>query len=266
LQPGPPFARATAADTTREEPVDTSSSIIRPGILVTIATLCASALAAGACGGYQTVREAETPAESRLAWPVERCEIMKEPASLPSVYRLADSVRLGAALDSVQGPLSFGVSVSSRGDVETVSVLHVAELAPEVRRAWEDRLIAVLLKQDPAPLPYTVRLSRDEAGAWRVDRSVYCAPRVAQSPGFTRFLGTPRPRGTSSVEVRVSVTETGFGESVHLPYPPGNRDVDANIRQQAMALRFLPAMLNGQPVPSTFTYYVTLRTRSGFRR
>lgn len=231
-----------------------------------LAALCMSMLAAAACGGYQTVRESEMPVASRLDWPADRCEIMKEPTTLPTVSQLVDTARLRAGLDTIHGPLSFGVAVTPRGEVETVTVLHVAELSPEVRREWEDRLFAVLQRQAPAQAPYSVRLSRNDAGAWSVERSVYCAPRVAQSPGYSRFLGTSRPHGTRSIEVRVSVTETGFGEAVHLPFPPSNREVDATIRQQAMALRFLPAMLNGQPVPSTFTYFVRLSSRTGLRR
>lgn len=204
------------------------------------------------------------PVENRLDWPADRCAAVAAPAVLPIVQRLADTLTL-RTLDAREGPLSYGVTMSPRGDVEAVRLLLAGNMDLELRRDLEDRVFTSLLKQEPSTSPWTVRLNRTASGTWSVERSVYCAPRVAQSPGSSRFNGTARPHGVNAVEVRVSVTESGFGEAVQLPYPV-SRDLDAMLRQQAMSLRFLPAMLNGEPVPSTFTYFVTIRRRSPLRR
>lgn len=231
-----------------------------------LALAAASLLGLGACGGHVPVREAETAHESRLGWPRERCEEMARPDSLPRLSQLADSARLHRELDAHEGPLSFGVTVSARGDVESVRLLHSAGLPTELQREREDRLYNALVRQPPSTGAWTVRVSRSDEGAWQVQRGVYCSPRVAQGAGRTRFYGSSRPVGARAIEVRVSVTETGFGQAVSFPVPPPNRELEAVLRQQAMTLRFLPAMLNGEPVPSVFTYFVSLRRASPFRR
>lgn len=199
---------------------------------------------------------------SALAQETERrCQESKTPGKLPAVGLLLDSAR--AVADLAAG------AVPAEGLLFSL-IYNGEDSLPQTRRldsmttAAADLLAKSLRPQRPTDYwGVRVRVVGGAAPALKVERSRYCPPlpasiqaRPRQIVAVIRVGDRERPVGTTvRVIADAEISETGQVWEIALLRPSGVREVDEEIVHHVRIRPFLPALLDGTPVPSRLRVY-----------
>lgn len=188
--------------------------------------------------------------------PQRRCEESKTPGTLPAVGALLDSARAIADLtagDVPAGGLLFSLIYTDEDSLPQARRLDSAATAA-----------ADVLAKSLRPLRPTaywavrVRVVGGVAPAVTLERSRYCPPLPASIQARPRrFVVTMRLGDrVRSVGTTVrfiadaEISETGQVWEIALVRPSGVREIDEEILRYVRIRPFLPALLDGTPVPS----------------
>jgi hypothetical protein len=188
-----------------------------------------------------------------------RCSEAKTPKRLPPPSALLDSSGAVAALAAFEMPPG-GILVSILfKDRDSVPIMLPREVV-------NDSAVAVLTRflrpQKPADVwGVRVRVVGGAAPALTLERSTYCPPvPTAESRVPLRVSVQVQPgdqlptsnRGRIQLVAEVTVSETGGVELVRVIRSSGLRDLDDEYARIWQMRRFLPALLDGMPIPSSY--------------
>lgn len=191
-----------------------------------------------------------------------RCQPAAAPKKLASLDVLVDSVavmeRLTRESPGDSGTLVLSISFAENGAVRAVRVLEPSTSSPTV--AALARVVQTSARtQSPGQLwAARIRVARRPAPSVTVERSVYCPPQfdptgprqsttmVQVNPGDRM----PPPGQRLRTNAEVTISETGVPIEVRLIERSGLRDLDDAMVVELQTRRFLPALLDGEPVPS----------------
>jgi len=199
--------------------------------------------------------------DGRGGFMERRCELASEPKKLPTLSALVDSLAVAdhltraGALDST---FTLSISYAENGVVRGVRVLE--PLAPSSQiTALAEAFRASARQQTTGRLwAVRIRVSGAETRTLAVERSVYCPPQ-SDSRGQRELRRTvqvqagdrpPVPGQRIRPVAEVSLSETGAIMSVKMIQGTGLRDADDNILRELERRRYLPALLDGEPLPS----------------
>ena len=191
------------------------------------------------------------------AYPQERrCEESRIPARLPAPGALLDSARAIADLTARQLPargLLFSLVYNEDDSLPQLRPLDSAGTAAA------DLLSKSLLPQQPTGYwGVRVRVVGGTAPALALERSRYCPPlpasiqaRPLQIVAEIRVGDRVRPVGwIVRIIADAEISETGQVWEIALLRPSGVREIDEEILHNVRIRRFLPALVDGLPVPS----------------
>ncbi len=193
--------------------------------------------------------------------PKRPCQPADWPTQLPSLDAVLDSAALFDLVDtsSASDTTSIVVSILYR-DNGTAAVRLVEPLgvpSPDVAFFLQSMGRGLRRVSPPSPLgALRVRLRAGRGRAGTIERSVYCPPRhvpTALSPEPRRFEVMPgeRPRsGRINVDLQVFIDESGTVSDVRLISGSGLREFDELIVTEERRAIYLPATIDGVPVPS----------------
>ncbi len=187
--------------------------------------------------------------------PERRCEESKTPGTLPAVGALLDSARAAADLTAGEVP----------GAGLLFSLIYTDEDSlPQARRLDSAASAAAdLLAKSLRPLRPTehwgvrVRVVGGVAPAVTLERSRYCPPLPTSIQARPRrFVVTmrlgDRVRSVGTIVRFIAdaeISETGRVGEIALIRPSGVREIDEEILYYVRIRAFLPALLDGTPVP-----------------
>lgn len=198
---------------------------------------------------------------SRLIAQQRKCDDMRNPKELPSLSALIDSARALAEFTAVGVPAD-GMVFSLLFN-ETDSLPFPRPLAAVGPRAL-GVLRRTLLPLKPVGLwAVRVRVVGGATPALTLERSEYCPPALAErtfapvSPSVTVRADAPSDRRPTlkrptRVVLEVLVAETGDASSIRVVQSSGLRDVDDELVRVWQTRRFLPASIDGVPLPALY--------------
>lgn len=186
-----------------------------------------------------------------------RCEYTMSRKSLPAVGSLLDSAGAAEALF----PL-----FPRDGEPAVISLVYLPGLTrPEVRwaeQAGGDSVLGIIrarasLRSVEEPWAVRLRVAGGDTFGIRAEPAVYCPPQPygmkrVQSFTVTTGPGEPAPGRNLRIIVEVLVRADGRVTDVRLIRGSGIRDLDNGVVTTYQAASFLPAILDGVPVPGTF--------------
>lgn len=193
--------------------------------------------------------------------PERRCQQSKTPGKLPAVGALLDSAR--AVVDLTAG------EVPAQGLLFSL-IYNGEDSLPQIRRldsattAAADLLAKSLRPRRPTEYwGVRVRVIGGAAPALTLERSRYCPPlpssiqaRPRQIVAVIRVGDRGQPVGTTvRVIADAEISETGQVWEIALLRPSGVHEVDEEIVHHVRIRPFLPALLDGTPVPSRLRVY-----------
>lgn len=185
-----------------------------------------------------------------------RCEDSKIPTRLPAAGALLDSARAITDLTARQLPaagLLFSLVYSDEDSLPQMRPLDSAGTAAA------DVLAKSLLPRQPNGYwGVRVRVVGGTTPALTLERSQYCPPlpafiqaRPHQLVAEIRVGDRDRPVGwTARIIADAEISETGQVWEIAMLRPSGIREIDEEILHNVRIRRFLPALLDGIPVPS----------------
>jgi TonB family protein len=193
--------------------------------------------------------------------PKRPCQPADWPKQLPALDAVVDSASLFDLVDtsSAGDTTSIVVSILYKGDGTAAVVLVEPTGVPSPEVAFFLRSLGRGLRRISPPSPLgalRVRLRAGPARAGNIERSVYCPPKpvpTAVGPQSRRFEILPgeRPRtGRINVDVQVFIDKTGTVSDVRLISGSGLREFDESIVAEERRAIYLPATIDGVPVPS----------------
>ncbi len=196
--------------------------------------------------------------------PKRQCRPAEWPKRLPALDAVVDSAALFDLIDTSSAADTTTIVLSILYKDDATAAIRVLEPAgtpsPEVTFFLQNLSRGLRRLPPPSPLgALRVRLRAGPARVGTVDRSVYCRPEVAPglAPGSERmrveFLPGDRPPpsgGRLHLDVQVSIDETGLVTDVRLHSSSGLRELDERIVNDEHRIRYLPATIDGLPVPS----------------
>ena len=185
------------------------------------------------------------------------CRESTTPRKLPAADALLDSARAIAELSALPGPtnglFSFIYneedSLPNARPLERDSVSHAAALV----------LTQSLRPQRPTGIwGVRVRVAGGAAPVLTVERAMYCPPipatvqaRPYQIVVEMRVGDRQRPAGTTvRVIAEAEISEYGDVGEIMMLRPSGIQEIDDEILHDLKVRHFLPALLDGFPVPS----------------
>ena len=187
------------------------------------------------------------------------CRTAVQPKHLPAADAVLDSAAAMRVLADLAvgdtGSVLVSVILRSKSEAPTVTVLEPADsmvVADTVRR-----VVATLLRSPSGPPLWGIRL-RIHAGPvsrLAVERSTYCPPEAVKTySGQQRMLvhlsPMERPQtGRVQLETEDQISETGVVTDVRLIQRSGMSDLDDQFLNAERGRKFLPALLDGVPVP-----------------
>ena len=148
----------------------------------------------------------------------------------------------------------FSLLFNETDSLPAVRLLDV--VAPEALAL----LGGALRPQKPAGVwAVRVRVRGGTTPGLTVERSVYCAPVLTPPPTGRRQIRVelragdrPPSTQTTRILVEVRVDETGAVQTVRLLQSTGVRDIDDEVTRMWEVRRFLPALIDGRPIPVWF--------------
>ena len=189
-----------------------------------------------------------------------RCQPAIAPKPLPSLAALVDTAaflsRVAAAAPTDSAAVSLGLVFAESAILPTVRYLEPPGAPP----AWLASIATAIRPQPAAATIWAVRL-RIATGAKliTVERSVYCPPERADEGVSTIRVETsvvsgsdPLPRVAQKIrlEAEVTLSESGSVTGVQLLHRSGNAQLDESFLTLLQQSRYLPAMIDGLPIPS----------------
>lgn len=199
------------------------------------------------------------PAETPQGNPLARCQPLSEPAILPNLDALVDSVALLARVLAMDPPPSGEVVVSVWLMKRPTG--HVVGDSARTRDGAA-LLTSVLASLRPAakqsPAAFRVHLQQGRTPLVRLERSILCKPELIDNGTIDVLVqgrvkesarpptGPPEPR---QVTTRLRVSTSGKVVTVLiLAGGSGYPGIDRAIADDARRTRYSPARLDGRPV------------------
>lgn len=221
---------------------------------------------AGSLAG-QTIRMRDAAGRERL------CQPAQIPNNLPPVDAVLDTAAFGARIGSVASeadstPYLLSLLFAEGGVAATVRLL-----APAVDDSpLPEAVRATIRPQRPGPWGLRLRVTPGPPLALAVQRSVYCppAPDTASGPGGEKVAtfgarpgDWPTPAGEKASQrirlaAKVTLSAAGTVVQVQLTRRSGVKQLDDWFVSGLQAAQYLPALLDGLPIPS---WYRTNGTR-----
>ena len=195
--------------------------------------------------------------------PKRHCRPAEWPKRLPALDAVVDSAGLFDLIDTSpeSDTASMVVSILYKEDGSAAVRLVEPAGVPSPGAIQFLQIMSRGLRRLPTPgsmgaLRVRVRAGPGRAG--KVERSVYCPPVPAPNgdPGVptamrVEVMSDERvPSGTIRVDVQVFIDETGTVTDVRMTSHTGLRDLDQAIVTDQRRRVFLPATIDGTPVPS----------------
>lgn len=195
--------------------------------------------------------------------PRRHCRDAQWPKRLPALDAVVDSAALFDLIDTSESDTtSVVVSVLYKEDgTAAVRVVEPAGAPTPLGTFLSLMLSRGLRRITPLPSPMgalRVRLRAGPQRAGRVERSVYCPPevdpdapsgrqviRVVQLPGERMPAG-----GRIRLDLQVFIDETGLVSDIRTNSGSGLRELDEAVVTDIRSRRYLPATIDGFPVPS----------------
>jgi TonB-like protein len=192
--------------------------------------------------------------------PVRRCRDSNTPRKLPAAGALLDSARAVAELDTLPLP-SDGLVLSLLYDEED-SLPQARPLTTDSATARAARIVArAALPQRPNGIwAVRVQMSGGSGPALKIQRSTYCPPVLAGVPARNRRVVVDLrdsdrrvPSGTLiKVIAEAEILEDGSVGEVRIVRSSEMVSLDEEIVRDIRLRRFLPALLDGIPVPGWY--------------
>ena len=186
------------------------------------------------------------------------CGDAQNPEMLPAPSALVDSARAMAELEPLGVPregIVFSLLFNEADSLPAVRLLEVPDAEALMVFAGTVR------PQKPAGVwAVRVRVRGGPTPGLTVERSVYCPPAptpqsVARAPVRVEVRAAdvmPSMIRPTQVTVEVVVAATGEAKTVRLIQSTGLRDVDDEITRRWEARSFLPALIDGRPIPALY--------------
>ena len=189
------------------------------------------------------------------------CNAAQRPTTLPAVSALIDSTGLARELYELgPGPDDLVFSLIFT-DSDSMALVRLLE--PGASAEAEAAVGNALRPQRTTDL-WAVRL-RFRRGGITVERSVYCPPqnlsrRVASPMPMVQTMpiqvgsADRLPPAGSSIDVvaEAALAASGHVQDVKLVHSSGIGDLDDQVMLRLQSERFLPALLDGLPIPSWY--------------
>ncbi|MGH7520161.1 MAG: energy transducer TonB [Gemmatimonadales bacterium] len=192
--------------------------------------------------------------------PVRRCRDSNNPRKLPALGALLDSARAVGELDALPLPAN-GLVISLLYDEED-SLPDARPLATDSATARAARIIADAARPQRPNGVWAVRL-RMEGGSvvgLAVQRSTYCPPVLTGVPARNRRVvvdlrdSDRRPPTGTLVKfiAEAEILEDGSVGEVRVVRSSEMKSLDEEIVRDIRLRRYLPALLDGFPVPGWY--------------
>jgi hypothetical protein len=195
--------------------------------------------------------------------PKRHCRPAEWPKRLPALDAVVDSAALFDLIDvsPESDTTSMVVSILYKEDGPAAVRLVEPAGAPSPGTLQFLQIMSRGLRRVPPPSPMGALRVRVRAGPGRagiVERSAYCPPELAPNgapslPAAMRVEVMPDERVPSRkirVDVQLFIDETGTVSDVRLVSRTGLRELDESIVTEQRRTVFLPATIDGIPVPS----------------
>ncbi len=222
----------------------------KPGLIAAMAIVALQAGVSSA-SGHATVRDA--------AGRERKCQPASLPKELPDAGTLIDTASLFRMIQS--GPAADTADVVLGllfGESATLPVIR--QLEPSgAGPLWMTGLGSALLPQTERKQIWAVRL-RIDAKSHRVTalRSVYCPPQTAtegpaigvETVAVSSGDRLPSPGQKIRIEAEVTLSEIGLVVDVKMLRRSGIAQMDENLMQRLRSASYLPALIDGLPIPS----------------
>lgn len=191
--------------------------------------------------------------------PRRSCRETTLPKRLPAAGALLDSARVLRELAATEQPsreMLFSLVYNETDSLPRTRVLEAPSEAAGVILAH------ALLPQKPTGIwAVRIRVTAGAAPSLAIERSTYCPPVPAQSgrpQGMPRAVRLspddrrPTPGSRIRITTEVTISETGAVTEVKLIQQSGIREIDDGIIREMRLRRFLPALVDGVPIPSWY--------------
>jgi len=192
-----------------------------------------------------------------------RCRAAEWPKRLPALDAVLDSAALFDLVDTSSASDTTGIVVSILYKEDGTAAVRLVEAAaaPSPLGVFLLQSLSRGLRRLPPPSPMgalRVRVRAGPARAGTVERSIFCPPvpataAMSSAPRTIRVevLAGERPlAGKVRPDVQVFIDETGHVSDVRLHTSTGLRELDESIVVEGRRSVFLPATIDGVPVPS----------------
>ena len=215
-------------------------------------------------GGYVVAACVLTFSLCAAQEPRRHCRRAEWPKRLPALDAVVDSAALFDLIDDSpeSDTTSMVVSILYREDGPAAVRLLEPAGVPSPAAVQFLQVMSRGLRRLPAPSPMGALRVRVRAGPGRtgiVERSEYCPPELPPNggpglPASVRIEVMPGERppttGRIRLDIQLFIDETGTVSDVRMVSSTGFRDLDQSIVTEQRRTVFLPATLDGVPVPS----------------
>lgn len=187
------------------------------------------------------------------------CEWAMKPKDLPSAASLLDTAAAAAVLQRLAAADSGGrvlsILLAESGAVASVRQVE----APSGDQALVHGLEGAIIRQRPQATVWAVRLRvhASRGVSLAVERSVFCPATPAGASGGARTGMVqiqpgdqlPAPGQRIQTEAEVAISTEGVATQVKIRRGSGIRELDDELVRDLQAKRYLPATLDGVPLP-----------------
>lgn len=216
------------------------SRTIRPALLLCVLTGLSTACAWMPSGSSEE--------------PPRQCEEL-DPASLPSVEAFLDRAALLDDLRAAPDTDPVQVTVATTADGDEIRLFGPVEDADSELGSWLVPVRRALRTPPPegASPGVRVRLTPGSAAAVALEPPTFCAAQLLNRAEIReRYLDRASDAGGPvELEVELGLSDRGGIRRLDLEIPEGAEEHDLLARRALRFARFEPALLDGQPVPST---------------